>query len=57
MVWLNRSALARRPLNFRCGGRTESLTDYCTGANGMQTLCEFKKPFTVQAKPANFVNP
>jgi len=57
MVWLNRSALARRPLNFKCGGRTELLTDYCTRANGMQTLCEFKQPFMFQTRPGIFYNP
>src|ERR1035437_10852698 len=43
MVWLNRSALARRPLNFRCGGRTELLTDYCSQANSLQMLCKFER--------------
>src|ERR1035437_10609539 len=43
IVWLNRSAPARRPLWFRCGGRTELLTDYCSRANSLQMLCKFER--------------
>src|ERR1700756_1202927 len=54
-VWLNRNAFHQRPLDFsrvprdgfcrglgECGGRLESLTEYFSEANKLQTFDEFE---------------